>query len=170
MYGRFDLFFEYVEKWLDTPWPAQDPQTVELPSATAASLTAGDVDWYKVVIPSPVEGESDDGEQAGSGFLDAHTTGTTNTRGYLFEATANGEYGYKGLHDEDSGQGDNFRLVRPVTEGITYFLAVTSETSADSGDYTLNVRYSELHPDDDHAGTDGRCHRYRPARRYPWSR
>ncbi len=119
------------------------PPTLGMPSSTTTGTLSemtsatSDVDYYQINV-------------TGEGYLDATTTGATNTGGYLFEVA---DDGFNSLSDGDSGQDDNFRLLRPVKEAATYYLAVRNEAPAGSSDYTLSVRFSEEYPDDDHADT-----------------
>ena len=66
-----------------------------------------------------------------SGALYLHTTGTTDVTGTLY-----GPDGRQVARDENSGDGNNFRIAVGVTSGL-YLLEVKGATRTTAGDYTL---------------------------------
>ena len=112
-YGRFDLFYPQVSRWLDPASGSADhgdtraeatrlqPDTEE-----AGDLDrAGDVDYFRI-------------EVAEAGRLTVETTGPTDTVGYLQDAQ-----GQPLAEDDNAGADDNFRIVRQVPAG-TYYVGV----------------------------------------------
>ena len=72
---------------------------------------------------------------AGSGgrFLNLSTTGTTDTKGELYDADSN-----LLISKEDGGVDTNFSMSGVLPEG-TYFIEVSSGSTGGSGAYTLNL-------------------------------
>ena len=112
-YGRFDLFYPRVSRWLA---PASGPSDHGDTRAEATSLQpdteeagdldrSGDVDYFRI-------------EVAEAGRLTVETTGPTDTVGYLQDAQ-----GQPLAEDDDTGADDNFRIVRQVPAG-TYYVGV----------------------------------------------
>ena len=97
-------------------------------SDTQGDLTAGDVDYFRVVLDAP-------------GTLEAYTTGRTDTLGRLEDADG-AELG----RNDDGGAGTNFRISEQVSPG-TYFVRVAGYSSRVTGDYTLHVRFAESSAD-----------------------
>ena len=79
--------------------------------------STADVDYFRIDVPAP-------------GILSVRTTGTTNTTGQLEQD------GVVLATDDNSGDGNNFRIDAPVTPGV-YYVAVRGRTP---GPYTLVVR------------------------------
>ena len=128
-YGRFDLFYPQVTRWLvDTPddhGGSRDRATSVAPNTETAGYLerAGDVDYFRV-------------EVAEAGRLTVETSGTTDTFGYL--QGARGQYL---AGNDNAGEGNNFRIGRPVPAG-TYHVAVVGATGRTAtGAYTLAVRF-----------------------------
>ena len=92
-------------------------------SDTQGDLTAGDVDYFRVVIDAP-------------GTLEAYTTGRTDTLGRMEDAD-----GSELSRNDDGGAGTNFRISEDVSPG-TYFVRVAGYSSRTAGDYTLHVRFT----------------------------
>ncbi|MCB4757847.1 MAG: ricin-type beta-trefoil lectin domain protein [Sulfurovum sp.] len=86
--------------------------------------TDGDEDYFKVTIPS------------GGGTLVVHTTGSTNTYGYLYNANSE-----QIAANDDGGSGFNFRISRSVSAGI-YYVKVKHDSSSSTGNYTLISRFT----------------------------
>ena len=93
-------------------------------SDTQGDLTAGDVDYFRVVVNT-------------AGTLEAYTTGRTDTLGRLEDAD-----GSELSRNDDGGAGTNFRISEDVSPG-TYFVRVAGYSSRVTGDYTLHVRFTE---------------------------
>src|SRR5207249_179353 len=108
--------------------------TVNVNSTRPGSIeTAGDYDYFRISVPS-------------AGTLTVYTTGTTDTYGFLKNAScttlaSNDDYGDR-----------NFRIVSTVTAG-TYFVAVRHYSSTGTGVYTLNVAFVASASVDDHGNT-----------------
>ena len=92
-------------------------------SDTEADLTAGDVDYFRVVLDAP-------------GTLEAYTTGRTDTLGRLEDAG-----GAELARNDDGGAGTNFSISEDVSAG-TYYVRVEGYSSRVTGDYTLHVRFT----------------------------
>ena len=112
-YGRFDLFWPQVSRWLA---PVAGPSDHGDTRAEATRLQpdteeagdldrAGDVDYFRI-------------EVAEAGRLTVETTGPTDTVGYLQDAQ-----GQPLAEDDNAGADDNFRIVRQVPAG-TYYVGV----------------------------------------------
>ncbi|MCB4763908.1 MAG: PPC domain-containing protein, partial [Sulfurovum sp.] len=84
---------------------------------------AGDVDWFKVVIPS-------------AGRLVAETTGSTDTVGILYDAS-----GTEIVTDNDSGTDTNFKITQSVTAG-TYYVKVKHSSATGTGNYNLATKFT----------------------------
>ena len=91
-------------------------------SSTAGTLTDGDVDYFAVTV-----------SQAGT--LTATTTGSTDTVGYLENAS-----GTRLDQNDDGGSGYNFRVSASVSPG-TYYIRVRGFAS-DTGSYSLGVSFT----------------------------
>ena len=105
-------------------------------SDTAGDLTAGDADYFSIVV-----------DQAGT--LVVYTRGNIDTVGRLEDAS-----GTQLAHDDDGGIGRNFLIEHSVSAG-SYHVRVTGGSTGTAGSYTLAV---EFHPPtprepDDHGGT-----------------
>ncbi|MCB4747975.1 MAG: pre-peptidase C-terminal domain-containing protein, partial [Sulfurovum sp.] len=93
-------------------------------SITPGSIeTAGDVDWFKIVIPS-------------RGTLVVKTTGTIDTAGELYDASGRHRIAY----DDDGGIGRNFKITQTVTAG-TYYVEVRHRASG-TGIYALSTIFT----------------------------
>lgn len=112
-YGRFDLFYPQVSRWLA---PVAGPSDHGDTRAEATRLQPdteeagdldrpGDVDYFRI-------------EVAEAGRLTVETTGPTDTVGYLQDAQ-----GQPLAEDDNAGADDNFRIVRQVPAG-TYYVGV----------------------------------------------
>ena len=112
-YGRFDLFYPQVSRWLA---PVAGPSDHGDTRAEATRLQpdteeagdldrVGDVDYFRI-------------EVAEAGRLTVETTGPTDTVGYLQDAQ-----GQPLAEDDNAGADDNFRIVRQVPAG-TYYVGV----------------------------------------------
>ncbi|MGD9732696.1 MAG: CHAP domain-containing protein [Desulfamplus sp.] len=86
--------------------------------------TSGDYDYFKVQVPS-------------SGTLTVYTTGSTDTYGFLKNASYVDIKSYSGYNGDN-----NFRISESVTAG-TYYIAVRHYSSSGTGNYTLNVDFQE---------------------------
>ncbi len=95
--------------------------------------------YPELTVGTPVE-VSSSGEDNYHSFVPSKTceyifysTGSVDTVGYLYDSEMN-QVGY----DDDSGSGNNFRIAKTLTAGVTYTLK-TYLYSHRSGSYTLNV-------------------------------
>ena len=112
-YGRFDLFYPQVSRWLASvagPSDHGDTRAEATPlqpdTEEAGDLDrVGDVDYFRI-------------EVAEAGRLTVETTGPTDTVGYLQDAQ-----GQPLAEDDNAGADDNFRIVRQVPAG-TYYVGV----------------------------------------------
>ena len=123
-YGRFDLFYPRVSRWLA---PASGPSDHGDTRAEATSLQpdteevgdldrSGDVDYFRIEVPE-------------AGRLTVETTGPTNTVGYLQDAQ-----GQPLAEDDNTGADDNFRIVRKVPAG-TYYVGVVGAPHRPADDH-----------------------------------
>ena len=95
--------------------------TVAAGSDTQGDLTAGDVDYFRIVLDAP-------------GTLEAYTSGRTDTLGRLEDDDG------AVLHtNDDGGAGTNFRISEDVSPG-TYFVRVEGFSGQVTGEYTLHIR------------------------------
>ena len=94
--------------------------TVTPGSMTGSTLAAGDSNYFHFTLESPQR-------------LAIHTSGMTNTTGRLFD-----RHGVLLTTDENSGDGDNFRINRLLAPGA-YFVEVKGADMSVMGSYTLNV-------------------------------
>ena len=92
-------------------------------SDTQGDLTAGDVDYFRVVLDA-------------AGTLEAYTSGRIDTLGRLEDAD-----GSELSRNDDGGAGTNFRISEDVSPG-TYYVRVAGYSSRVTGDYTLHVRFA----------------------------
>ncbi|MCB4744844.1 MAG: pre-peptidase C-terminal domain-containing protein, partial [Sulfurovum sp.] len=93
-------------------------------SITPGSIeTAGDVDWFKIIIPS-------------RGTLVVKTTGTIDTAGELYDASGRHRIAY----DDDGGADRNFKITQTVTAG-TYYVEVRHRASG-TGIYALSTIFT----------------------------
>ncbi|MCB4744012.1 MAG: fibrobacter succinogenes major paralogous domain-containing protein, partial [Sulfurovum sp.] len=93
-------------------------------SITPGSIeTTGDVDWFKIVIPS-------------RGTLVVKTTGTIDTAGELYDASGRHRIAY----DDDGGADRNFKITQTVTAG-TYYVEVRHRASG-TGIYALSTIFT----------------------------
>ena len=94
--------------------------TIKPGSVTFHTLAAGASDYFKFILESAQN-------------LAIYTSGTTNTTGRLYDSNS-----MLLTTDENSGDGDNFRIERMLAPG-TYFIRVSGDSSSTSGSYTLNI-------------------------------
>lgn len=113
-----------------------DATAVTTTSNTPGELTAGDEDWFRIVVDQP-------------GRLTVYSSGSTDTVGRLRDSR-------QGLlaSSNDEGSGNNFRIEHDVTAG-TYYVEVRGRISASTaGPYTLHVRFNATPSGgDDHGDT-----------------
>jgi hypothetical protein len=83
---------------------------------------AGDVDMFRVVV-------------SGNGFLNARTTGSTDTLGIIYNGA-----GQQLAQNDDANGTTNFALRQAVSAG-TYFVRVGHYSSTGTGAYVLNVNF-----------------------------
>ena len=83
------------------------------------SLNAGDQHPYPITVTAP-------------GLLTVETTGSTDTAGMLSAAVT--------AMDDNSGSGNNFRIVAPVGTG-SYTVSVDGQTPSTQGAYTLDMDF-----------------------------
>ncbi|MCB4781397.1 MAG: pre-peptidase C-terminal domain-containing protein, partial [Sulfurovum sp.] len=120
--------YKLVSEFTPTPRnPRDEAIPIDLNSITSGSIDrVGDEDWFKVVIPS-------------AGRLVAETTGTTDTKGYLYDASNSTPI----ATDNDSGSGRNFKISEWLEAG-TYYVAVRHSNSlVPSGDYSLVTYFND---------------------------
>lgn len=132
-FGRFDRFFPYAQPYLqpdagattgdDHSGSISDATLVPLGSATAGTLTAGDVDIFTFEVLE-------------AGTVTLQTEGSTDTYGTLLRAD-----GSTVFSDDDRGEGSNFRIVKTVAPG-TYFIEVKGFNDRATGPYTLLVDFT----------------------------
>ena len=136
-YGSFASFFPRVCAFLDPRGGCGDghqdvPETAATMAATderaAAVDESGDVDYWRLDVPS-------------AGFLIVETIGETDTVGALENAD-----GRELATDDNSGEGNNFRIRRFVEAGV-HFVRVRGAGDA-TGDYTLRTEHSPLLAED----------------------
>ena len=132
-FGRFDRFFPYAQPYLqpdaggstsdDHSGSISDATLVPLGSATAGSLTAGDVDIFTFEVLE-------------AGTVTVETEGSTDTFGTLLRAD-----GSTVFSDDDRGQGSNFRIVKTLAPG-TYYIEVKGFNDRATGPYSLLVDFT----------------------------
>ena len=122
--GAYTLRLRFTAGGIDDHGNTRTSATViRLPSDTGGRLERrGDVDYFRVSVPQ-------------TGTLTVETTGSTNTRGWLGTSAA------WLASDEDSGSGNNFRIIRQVTRG-TYYVLVGGDNDTATGAYTLRLRFT----------------------------
>ncbi|MCB4781770.1 MAG: PPC domain-containing protein, partial [Sulfurovum sp.] len=81
---------------------------------------ANDKDYFKIQIPS-------------GGTLVLYTTGTTDTRGYLYNASGTTQIAF----NDDNGSDQNFKISQSVTAGAYYVKVRHHLFSSGTGDYSL---------------------------------
>ena len=91
-------------------------------SSTGAIDKAGAVDWWCFTVLH-------------RGKVTVHTTGDLDTVGALDDRS-----GQQVAHDDDSGRGQNFKIVRTLDAG-TYYIRVSAR-GRETGSYTLHVRHT----------------------------
>ena len=130
LYGSFAGFFPYVCSMLDPIAGCGDGEhdlpgtaaTIGLDGSGTNALSEGDVDYWRVAVPSP-------------GTLVALTTGSADTVGALEDE----DRAVLAL-DDDSGPAYNFRIEQNVQAG-SYFIRVVAGEGR-SGDYALHVNHA----------------------------
>ena len=131
-FGRFDRFFPYAQPHLqpDTTGSGDDHSNaisgatlVQLGSATAGSLGAGDADFFTFEVLE-------------QGTITVQTEGDTDTAGVLLDAD-----GATIFQDDDRGESRNFRIVKTVTPG-TYYVQVKGFNDRATGPYSLLVDFA----------------------------
>lgn len=110
---------------------AGEARTVALGSTTLGFLEADDADYFRIDVPR-------------SGVLRVETTGATDTRGELTNADDAADF--RGVSDEDGGDGGNFLIEAQVKAG-TYLIAVRGADGA-QGKYRLLASLDWLREDD----------------------
>ena len=95
--------------------------TVDLPSATAGELAAGDVDYFRIELDQP-------------GILEVSASGSIDSVGSLFDA-----FGTELATDDDAGEDYGFRIEHMSASGV-YYVAVRGFDDNTSGSYTLHAR------------------------------
>lgn len=99
------------------------------PGTWEASLTQGDVDWFRFTTAS-------------HGLVAIYSQGFTDTSFRLFDVAGND----LSIADQNSGHGYNFSDVRALPAG-TYHIRVTGATGGSpTGDYSLTLRTQESAP------------------------
>ena len=96
---------------------------VDVGSDTPGSLSAGDVDYFRLNLDV-------------SGTLEVYTSGGVDTVGQLEDST-----GSPIDDNDDGGASTNFRIAEDVAEG-TYYVRVRGFGSQTAGEYTLHVRFT----------------------------
>ncbi len=130
--GSYTLHVRLVKSLTDQGGTRETASDVSVPSNTPGDLTEEDVDYFRIDVPA-------------SGRLEVHTSGGTDTFGWLESSDGAGR-----LEDRGSGEGWNFRITLDVSPG-TYYVRVTGR-EGDTGSYTLHVRLEES-SSADHGGT-----------------
>ncbi|MFM8330277.1 MAG: PPC domain-containing protein, partial [Candidatus Methylumidiphilus sp.] len=102
-------------------------------SKTGNIESAGDYDYFKIQVPS-------------AGTLKVYSTGSTDTYGYLKNASCADISG--GSNDNQSSTNKNFLISKSVTTG-TYYVAVRHYSATDSGGYVFNVSFTASTPSND---------------------
>ena len=93
-------------------------------TAIAGNIEAAlDEDYFSIAV-------------TGAGILTASTTGTTDTRGFLYDSD-----GMRLATDDDSGTGRNFSFSHQITTTGTYYIKVNA-FSTNTGAYTLTVTFT----------------------------
>ena len=132
-FGRFDRFFPYAQPYLnpdggglgsdDHGGVISNATLVALDSATAGTLTAGDVDVFAFEVLE-------------AGVITVQSQGNTDTRGTLLDAD-----GATIFSDDDRGQGENFSIRKTVEPG-TYYIEVKGFNERTTGPYTLAIEFT----------------------------
>ena len=100
--------------------------TVKPGSVTASTLVAGRSGYFQFTLPGTDTLASDQS-------MAIYTVGETNVTGRLYDSD-----GTLLATDENSGEGDNFRIDRMLAAG-TYLIRVTGADTSVQGNYTLRV-------------------------------
>lgn len=95
---------------------------VTQPDIPGTLQTTGDEDWFKIEVTEP-------------GMHWFHTTGTTDTRGYLYSHA-----GSQLSTDNNGGDSYNFEISRALATGTYYLRIIGGTTIANTGAYTFHVR------------------------------
>ena len=130
--GRYTLHVEATRD--DHGDSAFIATSVSVPSTTGGNLErSDDRDWFTFRLSSP-------------GRLTVHTTGGTDTTGYLRGPA-------RARRDEDSGEGSNFRIVEDNAPAGIYEVEVRGR-SGSTGRYELHVTFDPAPLPDDHGNTE----------------
>ena len=138
-YGNFRNFLDQVSRYLNVttapiPAPPFDDHGNSAETATFMYVLSnisgsiergGDNDWFWLHV-------------AERGQLSVWTTGTTDTVGYLFDATSGTPIQI--ARDDDSGGFPNFLIARDVVSG-NHYIQVRAYDSDTKGDYVLHVGF-----------------------------
>ena len=132
-FGRFDRFFPYAKPHLqpdailsdgdDHSDSISDATLVEIGSTNAATLGAGDTDFFKFEVEE-------------TGTVTVYTEGEVDTVGAVLDAD-----GSTLFSDDDKGTKNNFRIVLKVNPG-TYYVQVKGFNDRATGPYTLLVDFA----------------------------
>ena len=133
-FGAFSDFYPQVARWLnpatqdDHGDTRQDATRVGPNSTTQGNLEqGGDMDYFRVAVPS-------------RGTVTVETTGTTDTLGYLENAS-----GGRIASNDDSGAGTNFRIRRTL-DPRTYYVRVRGYDPSTTGRYALRISHTPARP------------------------
>ena len=127
---QYTMQFNTTNPFIVNP---QGATTLTMPGTyNGLYLQAGKGEWFKFVAPS-------------SGYYTVHTTGNTDTYGFLFQETHGSSKGdtiyfYELYSNDDgiiTGDGKNCRVGAQLTAGQTYYVMICGGTSSTSGGYNL---------------------------------
>jgi|APTNR8051073442_1049403.scaffolds.fasta_scaffold08791_2 hypothetical protein len=108
--------------------------TTIVPGTISASLTSGDVDWFKFTVDSV-------------GMVAIYTEGPVDTRGLVCNsAGVSALYGGTFGNGDNNGHNYNFLIVHKVFPGTYYLQVNTGWTGSQTGDYSLTLRTQESSP------------------------
>jgi hypothetical protein len=99
------------------------------PGTRSASLTSGDVDWFRFNVST-------------TGLVAIYSQGLTDVRAGLYDSA--GTYLY--ISDNDNGHNYNFSIKRQLNPGTYYIKVEPGYSGAVIGNYTLTLRTQESAP------------------------
>lgn len=103
---------------------------VKLGTTYYETLTSGDVDMWHYEVP-----------YGQSGAYNFYTTGSTDTYGYVYEHQGVWPFDYyeERGHNDDSGEGRNFRIELDLDNYEDYFVKVRGYSSSTTGSYYIKA-------------------------------
>ncbi|MCB4763637.1 MAG: pre-peptidase C-terminal domain-containing protein, partial [Sulfurovum sp.] len=134
--GHYTLISQFTP---DDHGDTKETATSINPNSTTSGYIsrAGDVDWFKIVIPS------------GGGALIVSTTGSTDTVGIFYDASGTPI----GDPDDNGSTDGNFQISERNVIAGTYYVSVKHSSASSTGHYTLISQFIS----DDHGNTKAKA-------------